>query len=134
MTRKLPSNLIVFDGICFLCSSFARFIAHRDKNTGFRFVDAHSDTGRAIYQKYGLDPDKMETNIVVLKGTAYTKMASFTAAMSSLGWPWRALSILNVMPKKLSDWIYDRIAQNRYRLGRRSCPLPSQELKDRLID
>ena len=127
-------NLIVFDGICLVCSGFARFMARHDKNAGFRFVDAHSETGRSIYEKYGLDADLMETNIVIVGGTAYTKMASFAAAMRSIGWPWKLLAVFDFLPTSVGNWLYDRIAQNRYRFGRRSCPLPSKELKDRLID
>ncbi|MCX2721951.1 thiol-disulfide oxidoreductase DCC family protein [Roseibium salinum] len=132
--KPVTGNLIVFDAICVLCSGFARFMATHDKNAGFRFVDAHSETGRALYRRYGLDPDLMESNIVILDGNAYTRMASFTAAMRSLGWPWRLFTVLDLLPAKVADWLYDRIAQNRYRVGWRSCPLPSQEIKDRLID
>lgn len=127
-------NLIVFDGICVFCSGFARFMAKHDRQAGFRFVDAHSATGRALYHRHGLDPDLMETNIVLVGGRAHTKMASFTAAMRSLGWPWKAFAVLDALPRGLADWIYDRIARNRYRFGRRTCPLPSAELKERLID
>lgn len=132
---KLPQgNLIVFDGICVFCSGFARFMVKHDRHAGFRFVDAHSETGRALYRHFDLDPDLMETNIVIHDGRAHTRMASFTAAMTSLGWPWKALAILNLLPRSLANWIYDRIAQNRYRFGRRACPLPSAALKERLID
>ncbi|MCK7614698.1 thiol-disulfide oxidoreductase DCC family protein [Roseibium sediminicola] len=127
-------NLIVFDGICVFCSGFARFMVKHDRRAGFRFVDAHSQTGRALYRLFDLDPDLMETNIVIHDGRVHTKMASFTAAMASLGWPWKALTVLNLLPRSLANWIYDRIAQNRYRFGRRACPLPSAELKERLID
>lgn len=127
-------NLIVFDGICIVCSGFARFMARHDRHAGFRFVDAHSEKGRSLYRAHGLDPDPMDTNIVILDGRAFTKMASFTAAMRSLGWPWRALTVLDLLPQGLADWLYDRIARNRYRLGRRACPLPSADLKGRLLD
>ena len=130
----LPDNLIVFDGICVLCSGFACFVARHDRTAGFRFVDAHSQTGQALYRIHGLDPQKMETNIVICRGQAYTKMASFTAAMTSLGWPWKALMVLDLLPRELANWIYDRIARNRYRLGRRACPLPSKALRERLLD
>jgi len=126
-------NLIVFDGICILCSGFARFMTRRDTRAGFRFVDAHSDIGRALYRAHDLDPGLMETNIVLLDGRAYTKMASFTAAMRSLGWPWRMFAVLDLLPAAFANWIYDRIARNRYRLGQRACPLPSSDLKERLI-
>ena len=139
-TRKQASpatkldNVIVFDAVCVLCSGFARFMARHDTRTGFRFVDAHSETGRALYRHYRLDPDLMETNIVIFEGQAHTKMKSFTAAMKSLGWPWKALAVLDVLPRRMADWLYDRIAFNRYRFGRRSCPLPSSALKERLLD
>ncbi len=134
LPRQLAGNLIVFDADCVLCSGFARFMARHDRHARFRFVNAHSDSGRMLYRHHGLDPDLMETNIVVIKGRAHTKMASFTAAMKSLGWPWRLLAVLDLLPHSFADWLYDRIARNRYRFGRRTCPLPSQDLKDRIID
>lgn len=130
----LGENLIVFDADCIICSRFARFMATHDRKAGFRFVSARSDTGRLLYEQHGLDPDPLETNIVILDGRSYTKMASFAAAMKSAGGPWALLSVVDFLPKTISNWLYDRIARNRYAFGKRSCPLPSRELKDRLID
>ena len=134
LDEPLTGNLIVFDADCILCSGFARFMARHDRQAGFRFVNAHSYKGQELYRRLGLDPDLMETNIVIYNGWAFTKMASLTTAMKSLGWPWRIISLLDALPATLSDWLYDRVAQNRYRFGRRSCPLPSQELRGRIVD
>ncbi|MEM9634999.1 MAG: DCC1-like thiol-disulfide oxidoreductase family protein [Pseudomonadota bacterium] len=133
---KLPEkyNLIVFDADCIICSGFARFMAKRDDSAHYKFVNAQSPVGRDLYLRFDLDPDLMETNIVIYKDQVFTKMASFTTAMKSLGWPWRAFAVLDLLPRPLADWLYDRIARNRYRFGRRSCPLPTQDLRDRLID
>lgn len=128
------TNLIVFDADCIFCSGFARFMANHDKKADFRFVSARSDLGRTLYEKHNLDPEALETNIVILDGRAYTKMASFAASMKSLGKPWSLLAVVNLLPVSVANWIYDRIARNRYAFGKRSCPLPSRELKDRLID
>ena len=105
-----------------------------DKEARFRFVTAHSETGRQLYKTHDLDPDLMETNIVIVNGRAHVKMAAFASAMSALGWPWKALAIVNLPPKSITNWVYDRIANNRYRFGRRECPLPSPELRARLIE
>jgi len=134
MSETLGENLIVFDAECIICSGFARFMAERDKKAGFRFVSAQSATGRALYEKHGLDPDDWDTNIVILDGKAYTKMASFAAAMRSIGGPWALLAIVDLLPKSLANWLYDRIARNRYTFGKRSCPLPSKDLKNRLVE
>lgn len=127
-------DLIVFDGTCVFCSGFARFIVRRDKKDRFRFVTADSKIGRKLYEDHQLDPDLMETNIVIIDGVAHIKMGAFSAAMRALGWPWTVLSILNLPPSRITDWIYDGIANNRYRLGRKSCPMPSPELKAKLIE
>ncbi|MES0882513.1 thiol-disulfide oxidoreductase DCC family protein [Roseibium sp. SCP14] len=130
----LLENLIVFDANCILCSGFARFMARHDRHAYFRFVNAHSETGQRLYRQFSLDPDLMDTNIVILEGKAFTRMASFTVAMRSLGWPWRVLCLLDLLPQKPADWLYGQIARNRYRFGRRNCPLPSQDLRGRVVD
>jgi predicted DCC family thiol-disulfide oxidoreductase YuxK len=130
----LPESLIVFDGTCVFCSGFAQFMTRHDKADHFRFVTAHSPTGQNLYRHFGLDPEEMETNIVIIDGTAYTHMHAFAAAMRTLGWPWKAASILGMLPNAISKPVYLFIARNRYRLGRRACPMPSPELKARLIE
>ncbi|MES0811126.1 DCC1-like thiol-disulfide oxidoreductase family protein [Roseibium sp. SCPC15] len=127
-------NLIVFDADCIICSGFARFMARHDRRAQYKFVNAHSPIGRDLYLRFGLDADRMETNIVIYNEQAFTRMASFTTAMKSLGWPWKAFAVLDLLPRQFADWLYDRIAQNRYRFGRRSCPLPTDNLRGRLLD
>jgi predicted DCC family thiol-disulfide oxidoreductase YuxK len=134
LTPELHADLILFDVTCIFCSGFARFMHKRDTAGRFRFVTAQSDTGRALYHKYDLDPDDMTTNIVIVDGVAYTKMAAFAAAMRSLGGPWRLAAWPALLPRPVGDWIYDRIARNRYVFGRRACPVPPPDLKARLIE
>lgn len=132
---SLPAgDLIVFDADCLFCSGFARFMTRHDTAGRFRFVAAQSDTGRRLYLHHGLEPDDWSTNIVIVDDTAFTKMAGFCAAMRAIGWPWRALALLGAMPDHPGNWLYDRIARNRYVFGRRGCPMPSAELKGRLLD
>jgi len=132
--HRTGTDLIVFDGTCIFCSGFARFMARYDRKVRFSCVTAQSDKGRALYRRYGLDPDLMETNIVIVDGVAHVKMATFAAAVSAIGWPWRMFAVLGYIPRPLSDWLYDRIARNRYLFGRRKCVLPSDELRGRIVD
>ena len=128
-------DLIVFDAACVFCSGFARLIHRHDRKAQFRFVTAQSGLGRALYQQNGLDPDAMTTNIVITGGVAHVKMLAFVAAMRALGGVWRVFIPLGWLPKRPSDWVYDRIAANRYLIaGRRACPTPPPELKARLIE
>ena len=128
-------DLILFDGTCVFCSRFAHFIADIDKAGRFSFVTGHSPTGRRLFRTHNLDPDLMETNIVIVDGRAYFKFRAFAAAMRAIGWPWRILALIAYVPRRLSDTVYNLVARNRYRIaGKCACTLPSEELKARLIE
>ncbi|WP_244571298.1 thiol-disulfide oxidoreductase DCC family protein [Mesorhizobium carmichaelinearum] len=127
--------LIVFDGVCVLCSGFVRMVVRLDRQNRFRFATAQSPFGEALFRKHGLRTDSYETNLVLVDGLAFTKLDSFVAVMSELGWPWRAARALLLLPRPLRDWLYNRIAKNRYALfGRKdSCDIPSAELRERFL-
>jgi predicted DCC family thiol-disulfide oxidoreductase YuxK len=63
------------------------------------------------------------------------RLDSLIAVASELGWPWRAAKVLLLLPRPLRDWLYERIAKNRYAIfGRKdSCEIPSATLRARMI-
>jgi predicted DCC family thiol-disulfide oxidoreductase YuxK len=127
--------LIVFDGVCVLCSGFVRMVVRLDRKNRFRFATAQSLFGEALFRQHGLRTDSYETNLVLVDGVAFTQLDSFVAVMSELGWPWRAAKVLLLLPRALRDWLYTCIARNRYALSGRkdSCDIPSAELRGRMI-
>jgi predicted DCC family thiol-disulfide oxidoreductase YuxK len=127
--------LIVFDGICVLCSGFARWVARFDRAAKFRFTTAQSPLGEALYRKHGLRTDVYETNLVIIDGVAYQRMDSLIAVLDALGWPWRAARLLKLMPRPRRDRLYGLIARNRYAFfGKKAnCEIPSAALRDRII-
>ncbi len=128
--------LLVFDGVCVLCSGFARFILKRDANFAFRLVTAQSPLGQALFRHYGLATDDFETNLVLADGRAYAKLDTVAIAGARLGGPWRLLSLLRLIPRPIGDWLYDRVARNRYALFGRTeaCMMPPPEWRDRFIE
>jgi len=127
--------LIVFDGVCVLCSGFARFVLKRDRQFAFRLATAQSPLGQALYRHYGLDGQEFETNLVLAGGRATAKLDTVALAGERLGGRWRALSLLRLLPRALADWLYDRVAANRYALFGRTerCMIPPPEWRDRFI-
>ncbi|MFD2053955.1 thiol-disulfide oxidoreductase DCC family protein [Mesorhizobium calcicola] len=127
--------LIVFDGVCVLCSGFVRMVVRLDRQNRFRFATAQSPFGEALFRQHGLRTDSYETNLVLVDGAAFTQLDSFVAVMAELGWPWRMAKILLLLPRPLRDWLYDRIARNRYALfGRKdSCDIPPPGLRERFL-
>jgi predicted DCC family thiol-disulfide oxidoreductase YuxK len=131
-----PPDLLVFDGVCVLCNGWARFVHQRDRSGSIRFATAQSAAGRAVYLQAGLSPDAMETVLIRLNGRTLQKSDGVLALLSRLGGVWRLLAVSRIVPRPIRDWVYDRIARNRYRLFGRldACPLPPPGLKDRFVD
>jgi predicted DCC family thiol-disulfide oxidoreductase YuxK len=127
-------NVILFDGVCVLCSEWTRFVAKRDKAGRFRFTAIQSPYGRAMAEALGIDPDDPDTNAVTVDGRVLRRSDAALAVLGTLpGWSW--VSILRVVPRQLRDAVYAFIARNRYRIfGRReTCELAPPGLMRRVI-
>lgn len=129
-----PDGVVLYDGVCILCSRALRFVAARDPGLRFRFAQVQTGTGRRLALELGIDPDAPDTNALILDGTAWFRSDAALQILSRLpGWSWTAL-LLHI-PRPLRDWIYDRVARNRYRLFGRTetCLMPSPELRRHLL-
>jgi len=127
--------LIVFDGVCGLCSGFVRFVLRHDKRGQYRFLAAQTDLATALYRHYGLPTDHWETNLLIKDGRLFVRSeAAIEIVAGFSGW-WRALAIFRVLPRSWRDWCYDRIAGNRYRwFGRHDlCMVPDPAQADRFL-
>ncbi len=128
-------DIIVFDGECVLCSGFFRFMLRHDTARQFSFIMAQSDLGARLYRDLGLPVNDFETNLVVIDGQVYRNLDAFSQAMRTLGGGWVPLSWGRYLPKLIKDWLYARIARNRYRFFGRydTCILPEESVKSRFI-
>lgn len=105
--------LFVFDGVCVLCSGGAAWIMRRDSAARVNFASAQSPLGQTLYRHYGIDFD--ETYLVLIDGRPFTKSAGYLRLCGELGGWWRIFRVAALIPRPLRDWVYDRVAANRYR-------------------
>lgn len=137
----LRKPLIVFDGICHLCTGFVRFVIRWDRAALFQFLPAQSPRGEALYARLGLksgapENQDWDSNLLVLEGCVYTELDAFVEITRRFGGLWRLMPILYAIPRTLRDWLYNRIARNRYDwFGKReTCYLPTPDLASRFLD
>jgi predicted DCC family thiol-disulfide oxidoreductase YuxK len=118
-------SLILFDGVCVLCSGWYRFVTARDPDRRFRFVAIQSDEGRALAIANHIDPDDPSTFILVEGGAIYPRSDGALRILSSLPW-WGWTRALYLVPTGWRDAAYNVIARNRYRwFGKRdTCLMP----------
>jgi len=125
--------LFVFDAVCVLCSSGARWLMRYDNSASISFTSAQGALGRALYQHYGIDMN--ESYLVIIDGRAFTASRGYLELTRRLGGWWNVLRITSLLPESLRDWFYALIASNRYRwFGKTDyCALLTQEQRRRLL-
>lgn len=131
----MPDGLILFDGVCVFCSRWVAFVIERDRQAAFRFVPMQCESGGRLAEALGISAADPQTNAVVLDGVAYFKSDAALMVLASLPrWQWTRIGWL--FPKRLRDWVYDRIAKSRYRVFGRfdTCMVPTPDVRARFID
>jgi len=138
---KLPRDkpIIVFDGVCVLCTANARFVLKNDRAGRFRLAAMQDGAGAAIMRHAGLDPLD-PTSFILLDashegGRVWMNSDAILHMWSQLGWPWRAGVIFRVIPRFVRDPMYKLIARNRYKwFGKREeCWVPSPDQASRIL-
>ena len=54
-------HLILFDGVCGLCSRLVQFVLARDRRRAFSFASLQSPVGRAAVARAGGNPEELTT-------------------------------------------------------------------------
>jgi predicted DCC family thiol-disulfide oxidoreductase YuxK len=128
--------ILFFDGVCNLCNGMVKFILKRDRRKRILFAALQSARGRETLAGLGVSAEPMSSVILLEEGKAKFKSAAALGVMRLLGWPWKGLYGLILVPRPLRDFGYDLIAKNRYRVfgTRETCMLPSPEIESRFLE
>ena len=127
--------LIVFDGVCLLCSAFIFWVIARDKDQVFLFTSAQSALGQSFYKYLNMDLHEFERNLVIVDGRGHQKMATVFAVCRVVGGPWRLIMLFEWLPRFVLDRLYDFIRRHRFAwFGRREvCLVPDDDIQARFI-
>ncbi|MES2543294.1 MAG: thiol-disulfide oxidoreductase DCC family protein [Bacteroidota bacterium] len=136
--ENLPKDkkIILFDGVCNLCSSIVQFVIEHDKKDIFRFVSLQSELGISILNHIGIDSKNIDSVVLYEPGTAYYYKSNAAIEIAKhLGGFLHYGTVFKIIPGGIRNVIYDYIAKNRYKwFGKQeSCWLPSEELKSKFL-
>lgn len=137
MATEHTPPVIVFDGVCVLCSGWVDFIVRHDRAGRFRLAAMQNAHGRALMIAHGLSPDDPVSFLLVDGAQGYRDTDAIARVLGQLGGRWAiAGALLRALPRALRDPAYRWMARHRYRLfGRREqCRLPDPAEAWRFID
>jgi predicted DCC family thiol-disulfide oxidoreductase YuxK len=130
-----PSPLILFDGVCNLCNWSVQLLAPRDRGKVLWFAAMQSVRGQAVLAARSIPRTDWETFVLVEDGHAYLRSEAFFRTLRFMTYPWPLLRVGMILPRGWADWLYDRVARNRYAVfGKKAtCMIPSPELAARFL-
>jgi predicted DCC family thiol-disulfide oxidoreductase YuxK len=94
-----------------------------------------SDIGQKILSHFGLPTDHFDTMVYIENEKLYIKSSAFLKAISGFPLPYKLLAAFWIIPAPIRDWMYDRIALNRYKIFGRyeQCMLPTADHLERFL-
>lgn len=136
MTPQPEKFIVLFDGVCNLCSSSVQFILKRDQKDQFLFGSLQGNYGQEILKKYGMPSNEFNSFMLLEGEQLYTKSSGALRMLKHLGGGWSLFYAFIIVPKFIRDAVYNFIAQNRYRwFGKKEeCWLPKPEWKKKFLD
>ena len=127
---EAEERIVVFDGLCNLCTGGARWLEKHPPRPPFRLVPMQSELGRALLTQHGYDPDDPLTFLVLDGRQCLIQADAWIHLVTAAGGVWRFIGAARVIPRTWRDLVYRFIAQNRYRwFGRRDACYLAQPSK-----
>jgi predicted DCC family thiol-disulfide oxidoreductase YuxK len=135
MQTNDQNSIILFDGVCNLCNSSVKFILKRDKKKQFIFASLQSDAAENILLHHKYKKNGLNSIILIHRDKLYEKSSAVLNIFRVLGMPWRLFSVFYILPLSWRDFLYDFIAQNRYKwFGKKNtCMMMLPTHKNRFI-
>ena len=135
------AHLLLYDGVCGLCSHLLQFLLRHDHRAVFVFASLQSETGKAMVQRFGGDPNELTsffvfTNYRASDARMFCRSGAVLFVAGELGWPWKAAVVIRVLPTAVLDRVYDFVGRHRYQVCGRleHCLTPRPEFTRRFID
>lgn len=127
--------ILLFDGVCNMCSSMVTFVIKRDQEAKFKFASLQSDVGQSILKVHSLPMEKYDSFYYVEGEKVFSKSTAALKVAKELDGAWKLFYPLILIPRPLRDTIYSYVAKNRYNwFGKKDqCMLPNPEMKKRFL-
>lgn len=128
--------MVLFDGVCNLCSSSVQFVLKHDKKNQFLFGSLQGNYGQEMLQKYRLSASEFNSFMLIEEGKLYIKSTGALRMLKHIGGFWALAYGFIIVPKFIRDAVYNWISRNRYKwFGKKNeCWMPSPEWKSKFLD
>lgn len=112
--------IVLVDDSCVVCNRLVRFIVVHDKSGTFKFAGLKSDAATSLLQKQGLDPDSLNSVVLISDGQVRLKSDAIIEILLHLPtYTWFGKS-LKLVPRFLREAGYSLVAIARGKIAGRT--------------
>jgi len=129
------NHIVFFDGICNLCNSTIDFLVRNNPNENLKFSSLQSEFTRKFLAEYSINLNQLSTIYFYENGQLYKKSKAAFHIAQHLNAPYRYLNFFSFLPEGFTNFFYDLIAKNRYRLfgKKETCRIPTEAELSRFL-
>lgn len=141
MTKTDIAQVLLYDGLCGLCSRSVQQILRFESKKTMLFAALQSEYGKSILM---LHPELEAIDSVVLvepgaeagNERVFVRSDALLHIARYLGGLWKLALAAYIIPRPVRDYLYDQFAKRRYRwFGKLdACLIPSPEVRARFLD
>lgn len=127
-------KILFFDGYCSICNFFVDWGMSHDTDQKIVFASLQGETARQKLSDLDRQQDS-ETVIYLSDKNIYRRSEAILFFLKDIGGVWSMFFLFRMLPVFIRDFIYRRVARNRYRFFKRrhSCRIPTAAEKERLL-
>jgi predicted DCC family thiol-disulfide oxidoreductase YuxK len=131
----VPPRLVLFDGVCGLCSKTVQFLLDRDPAGALMYAPLQGDLAAALRRDRPEIPDQLATIVFVEDGRVWLYSDAVLHLARHLKAPWRWATVLLWVPSPLRNVFYRIVANNRYKVWGKydSCRIPAPGQIERFL-
>ena len=135
MKSDLPPNIVLYDGVCGLCSALVAWLVSHDHRGKLWFAPLQGKTAAMLRRRHPEIPETLETVVLVADSHIWLKSMALLVVARHLRWPWRLGWWLRWLPQSPLDAVYTFIANRRYQIWGRfeTCRLPDVQEQQRFL-
>jgi predicted DCC family thiol-disulfide oxidoreductase YuxK len=131
----MGKHIVFFDGDCGVCNFWVQWILKRDTKDQFLFASLQSDFGQQFLTERKLNTEVFNTLYLWKPNHYYLEKSKAVLQIANLlGGIYKLSAIGKIIPRFLSDQIYDAVSRNRMKLANQKCYLPTPDERKKFIE
>jgi predicted DCC family thiol-disulfide oxidoreductase YuxK len=132
----INEKIVYYDGLCGLCDGSISLILKFDKKHILKYSSLQGNSGQILLQQLNKELHEFDTVLFKVNDQVYTKSTAVFKIIDSVGGWIKIFKIFNLLPTKFNDWVYSKIAKNRFKyFGKlKSCDISKFNIPGQFID